>query len=449
MEGARERDGLAGLAAALGASVEADQPLRRATPALSALPGSRAQIVRGELDGRPAEATSLGDSIAILAHVPEVQAYTSQICCHDRGEVGRTRPAGYPNEGWEEVRLESVTFERRYRLIALRGQHGGWMRELFSPSLIAWLADDAPRGLSFEVNEGWVSVVAPAGSRSGLDPLVLWRGAGELVARLRREALEEEAAPNLFDRSERERSLDRPLARVRWDSPPDSPGAAAAAYRATARFRPSVVLAGVALALVAMPIGAGIGWLFGDLIGAVGGALAGIAAGWAIGRELFSHRVRFDGWNSGSLGAHAFMREYARSRGIERLDPARFHHEHRGLPLPGRAECALAEPGGGPVYAMLSDAPELRASGATSIDPVERPLARDVLIAELAEPAAAPAETELPEGWRIDFYEPAWVAVSRPLGGNTLRTLGGCDGFRARAEELIGSLRAKRGPAGD
>ncbi|UJA20368.1 hypothetical protein HJD18_09205 [Thermoleophilia bacterium SCSIO 60948] len=436
MQGAGRRDELSGLAAALGAEVEPEGSPRRATPALSALPRGPLPVVRGELDGRPAEAMSLGDSLAVLAYVPEVQAYTSQICCHDRDEVGRTRPASYPNEGWEEIRLESVAFERRYRLIVLRGQHGGWMRELFSPSLIAWLAEDAPRGLSFELNEGWVSVVVPAGS----DPGATWRAAEELIARIRREALEEDAAPNLFDRDERERSLDRPLARVRWDSPPASPGAAAAAYRARARNRPSVLLAGAVLAVVLLPVGAGLGYLFGGIFGVLAGGAGALAIGWALGRELGSYRARFDGWNSGSLGAHAFMREYARSRGLERIDPARFHHDHRALPLPGRAECALAEPGGRRIFVMLSDAPELRASGAGSIDPSDRPFARDVMVAPLDSPATRTADLELPDGWRVDAYEPANVAISRPLAGNTLRSLDGCDGFRAKAGELIDRL---------
>ena len=59
------------------------------------------------------------------------------------------------------MELESVAFNRRYHLLTLAGQDQGWVRELFSAELIAWLAVEAPTGLTFEINEGNLVVAVP------------------------------------------------------------------------------------------------------------------------------------------------------------------------------------------------------------------------------------------------------------------------------------------------
>ena len=145
-----------------------------------------------------ADATSRQEATVVVTSVPETVAYMPALVCRDRATLG-AEPAQLPAERWMPVELESAEFNRRYRLLTLAGQDPGWVRELFSPALIAWLADRAPAGLSFELNEGHLVVAQPGppGGAGAVDGLV--SAAAELRTRLRAEALEEEAEPDLFD----------------------------------------------------------------------------------------------------------------------------------------------------------------------------------------------------------------------------------------------------------
>ena len=61
----------------------------------------------------------------------------------------------------------------------LSGQDAGWIRELFSPALIDWLVEEAPEGLYFELNEGWLCVLLAGDARRR-------RSGGELLRGRRR-----------------------------------------------------------------------------------------------------------------------------------------------------------------------------------------------------------------------------------------------------------------------
>src|SRR5262249_2571939 len=143
---------LEGWAAARGLEVSADGRLRELTPALiQGSRGSVSSLVHGRLadglDGTLAHHTFADgvrrrESTVVVTAVPEGAAFAPALVCRDRGELGSGIPAQLPAERWHGTVLESTVFNRRYRLLTLAGQDPIYVRELFSPSLIAWLAHD-------------------------------------------------------------------------------------------------------------------------------------------------------------------------------------------------------------------------------------------------------------------------------------------------------------------
>jgi hypothetical protein len=432
------------------------EALRPVTQILQGVERGGAEVVGGELaPGLTGQLFHLvggdraNDATCILTTATETRAYVTTIACQDRALAGRRAPVKYPGDRWEEVRLESSAFEERYRLLVIAGQDVGWTRELFSPALIAWLTDRAPVGLSFELNEGHLCVFVPGRLQDSGELAALCDRAAELAATIREEALEEGADPDLFRAREATRQMNDAVAEVAWHDPPGSVADAIAAYRKVASRKPRSVAIGLASAVVAMVLGAAIGWVVADAIGLLAGAVAGAALGFQIARVVATQSYRFEGtFSTEWVGINSFNREYASSRGLVRQKKFAFHHENRDLPVPGFADSVQAGPVPGTshsgLYVMLADSPELRASGRHTMagDAQGRPLSYDALVVELAgRPTSERFRAlDLPPDFRMEAYGGGKVVVWRPIPGNMTRTAEGCDEFRARAGRLIAAL---------
>lgn len=429
--------------------------VRGTTPALASAPNRACSVARGELapglDGELFHLDS-GESegaTAILTRIPETIAYATTISCRDRRHAGR-RPAKYPTEKWEEVRLESTAFAERFEVLVLRGQHQGWIRELFSPQLIDWLAADVPAGLLFELNEGWLAILVP-GRLDGVDGVASFcETAAALKDRIRAEAIEEGDAPNLFRATEGTMRTDAAVAQVTWKEPPESVTEAAAAYLKVAERKPSVLARAALWAVAGAVLAGAFGWLLGGPFGALAAGAFGLLGGFTLSRPLLAGNYLFEGGLSVTwTGLQAFNREYASSRGLERQKLFRFHHDHRDFPVPGTAESVQA--GEVPVagvrglFVMLSDSAELRATGSHGMTHADgRPGSYDALVVDLSPRPSEEAVSGLdsPAGYSVQLTPSGSLVVSRPIDGNLTRTAEGCDEFRRTAGELIAHLSA-------
>ena len=408
-------------------------------------PGTTGQLFHlGAGDGT-SEATG------VLTTLPETRAYVTTLACQDRSVAGRRPPAKYPGDKWEEVRLESAAFEDRYRLLVLAGQDAGWTHELFSPALIAWLSDRAPAGLSFELNEGHLCVFVPGILQSTDDLAALCDFAAGLADRIRTEALEEGADPDIVRAAEITKKMNAAIDEVEWPDPPASVAEAIAAYRKVAAGKPATIAVTIVGTVVVAAIGAGLGWMFAEGAGLLAGAALGAILGFGIVRLGAIGSYKFEGALSAEwVGINAFNREYARSRGLERQKKFAFHHENRDLPVPGFAESVQAGPVPGTglsgLFLMIADSPELRASGRKTMgaDPQGRPLSYDALLVELPRPPTAEevGKPDLPADYRMEPYGERKVVVWRPIPGNMARTAKSCDEFRATAGRLIAAIES-------
>jgi hypothetical protein len=393
-----------------------------------------------------ADGTKRTESTIVLTEVPETVAYVPALVCRDRQTLGAT-PAQLPAERWAETDLESAAFNKRYRLLTLAGQDAGWVRELFSPELIAWLAVEAPAGLSFELNEGHlvVAVPGPLAGDGALERLLA--AATEVRDRIRREALEEEAEPDLFDESAEVAAVVETMKVVEWKNPPTGVQAAVVQYALAARWKPRVlinaaflgaILGGIALAVIA---------LLGSVLFGLAVGLIFFVLGFTLGRWYASHRYRWGDVSVQRVALEAWVRGYAKSRRLQLVDRWRWHSDHRSLPLPGFADHVLAgeiapDTGIDGWFAMLGDAAEMRSAGQEIAYISDRPLASSALVVrfEAAPSDEALAAVKLPDNYRIE-HAGNEVVVWLPVQGNLVRTSKGSDSFRKKAGAVLAQLK--------
>ena len=92
--------------------------------------------------------------------------------------------------GKKRVTLESEALAQRYEIFARQDQDDIWLRRLFSPSFIVWLAESPPDKFVFELVEGTLVAYIP-GRKEDIGHLdAVLTATAAVAARLRDEAAE-------------------------------------------------------------------------------------------------------------------------------------------------------------------------------------------------------------------------------------------------------------------
>jgi hypothetical protein len=126
-----------------------------------------------------------------LLEVPECAAHTPELYCQ--------RKAGLKAlEGLEDVfrrsrkrvELESEALDDRYEIFAHESQDANWLRQLFSPTFIVWLADSAPKKFAFELVDGTLCCYVNGHKKSTADLDIVCQASAAVATRLREEASE-------------------------------------------------------------------------------------------------------------------------------------------------------------------------------------------------------------------------------------------------------------------
>jgi hypothetical protein len=386
----------------------------------------------------------------VIGSVPEIVGFVRALVCRDRAELGHADLAQLPAEHWQRSEFESTEFNRRYQLFTLAGQDTMFMYELFSPALISWLCSEVPAGFGFELNDGNLAVFLPGHIEDRGELQSLCSLAASLATRIRAEAMEELPDSQLFRQDEVLADLARGISTLRWERPPASVSDAVFAYREVAARRPWVLGMAALSGLIAAAAAGAVAALVTSLVVAVGAAVVAFVAAFYLTRLVASIRYRFGSVPMQRVAMEAFIREYARSRGLELQDRWSFHSEMRGLPMPGIADHVLAGklPGTGidGRFVMFGNAPEMRSRGEEMAWTTDRPLAASGLLARLpAEPGPqASALARLPDQYRLEARGRE-VLVWRPIQGNMLRTAEGSDNFCRNAGDVIQRLASQGG----
>ena len=126
-----------------------------------------------------------------MINVPECSQFVPELFCQRK--FGLSALEGLEDafrRSKERVKLESAALDGKYEIFAGKEQDANWLRQLFSPTFIVWLTDEAPNKFAFELVDG-VLCCYVNGHKEKADELDSMRLASASVAtRLREEAME-------------------------------------------------------------------------------------------------------------------------------------------------------------------------------------------------------------------------------------------------------------------
>ena len=90
----------------------------------------------------------------------------------------------------ERVKLESLELDDRFEIFADEKCDENYLRQLFSPTFIVWLAEEAPEKFAFELENGWLACNVKGHKKSAAELDSMRSAAAAVARRLREEALE-------------------------------------------------------------------------------------------------------------------------------------------------------------------------------------------------------------------------------------------------------------------
>ena len=177
---------------------------RRLEPATDIWPGPVTPLLTKGGSLRPALRGPLdGDAEGVIAHyeygrfaynvvfarIPGSQPFVPRLQCERRGRITDDTHYGFEVRN-SRLWTESEVLNERFKVTVSPFQDENWLRQLFAPSFVDWLATESPGDFSFELAYGSLlcSVEEDNPDEAGLD--ALWE-AGIVVTRRIREESEE------------------------------------------------------------------------------------------------------------------------------------------------------------------------------------------------------------------------------------------------------------------
>jgi hypothetical protein len=124
-----------------------------------------------------------------LVEVPDCVAFVPELYCQRKfglRALEKFEDAFRGNK--ERVTLESEKLLGKYEIFATKEQDAVWLRRLFSPSFIVWLADSTPDKFAFELVGGTLCCYVNGHKEKTADLDALAAATGAVARRLREEA---------------------------------------------------------------------------------------------------------------------------------------------------------------------------------------------------------------------------------------------------------------------
>jgi hypothetical protein len=94
----------------------------------------------------------------VLTQLPESAIFVKRLTCHSHRRLKTATLFGLDFSSDEEVHLESSVVRERFQIRTSGGQDQAWLRELFTPTFVDWLATQTPEEFSFELVDGLLVV---------------------------------------------------------------------------------------------------------------------------------------------------------------------------------------------------------------------------------------------------------------------------------------------------
>jgi hypothetical protein len=125
----------------------------------------------------------------VFAQIPESQPFVPRLICERRGRITDDTHYGFEVRS-SRVWTESEVLNERFEVTVSPFQDENWMRQLFAPTFVHWLADESPSDFSFELAYGSLlcSVEEDDPAPDRLEGL--WQASATVARRLREESRE-------------------------------------------------------------------------------------------------------------------------------------------------------------------------------------------------------------------------------------------------------------------
>jgi hypothetical protein len=126
-----------------------------------------------------------------LVEVPDCVGFVPELYCQRKfglRALEKFEDAFRGNK--ERVNLESEKLLDKYEIFATKEQDANWLRQLFSPTFIVWLADAAPDKFAFELVDGTLCCYVSGHKENAAALDAIAAATGAVAKRLREEALE-------------------------------------------------------------------------------------------------------------------------------------------------------------------------------------------------------------------------------------------------------------------
>lgn len=126
-----------------------------------------------------------------LVEVPDCTSFVPELYCQRKFGLRALEKFEDAFRGDKErVTLESEKLLDKYEIFATKEQDANWLRQLFSPTFIVWLADSAPDKFAFELVDGTLCCYVSGHKENAADLDAIAAATGAVAKRLREEALE-------------------------------------------------------------------------------------------------------------------------------------------------------------------------------------------------------------------------------------------------------------------
>jgi hypothetical protein len=122
--------------------------------------------------------------------LPEVARRCGDVYCQRRSGFRFMDSAEDVFRSMQRLELESEALDKRYEIFFGKEDSENWMKQLFSPSFIVWLADEAPKNLAFEFSGGSLCVNVKGHHDNAAELDELCEAAAAVARRLAEEAAE-------------------------------------------------------------------------------------------------------------------------------------------------------------------------------------------------------------------------------------------------------------------
>jgi hypothetical protein len=126
-----------------------------------------------------------------LVEVPDCAGFVPELYCQRKSGLRALEKFEDVFRGNKQrVKLESEALDRRYEIFATKEQDANWLRQLFSPTFIVWLAESAPEKFAFELVGGTLCCYVSGHKENAAALDTIAAATGAVAKRLRDEALE-------------------------------------------------------------------------------------------------------------------------------------------------------------------------------------------------------------------------------------------------------------------